>query len=112
MSVVLDLHLGQIDQFLARMIFIEEIIAIVVVDFKIADVHRELMGRVLGHMPEYITQRPRNQPTIGVPLGSTSHGEGLARACLPIGENSAVVAFEATVDHVLANLFKYCFLSC
>ena len=111
-AIFLRQDFGQVLQLLTRMIFIKQIIARVVINFKIAHIYRKLMCRILGNVREYKAQGPRNQPSISVSLRSTGHGKGLTRPRLAIREDSAIVALEATFNDVLSNFIKHCFLSC
>ena len=67
---------------------------------------------MFSHVRENVGERARNDASISIPLSTSCDREGLARSCLPISENGAVVAVEASVNHILGNLLKNTLLLC
>ena len=63
-------------------------------------------------MLEDVRECARNNASISIPLSTSRDREGLARSCLTISENGAVVALEASVNHVLGDFVKYALLLC
>ena len=63
-------------------------------------------------MLENVGECAGNNASISIPLSTSRDREGLARSRLPIGENGAVVAIEASVNHVLRDFLKNTLLLC
>ena len=61
---------------------------------------------MFSHVRENVGECARNNASISIPLSTSRDREGLARSCLPISEDGAVVAVEASVNHVLRDFLK------
>ena len=70
------------------------------------------MSRVFSHVLENVGECAGNNASIGIPLSTSRDREGLARSCLPISKNGAVVALEASIDHILGDFLKNTLLLC
>ena len=109
-GVLLHLHLGQVEERCRCMRLVQQIVAILVVNLQVADVHLELVSRVLPDVLENVRQGSRNDATISVTFRASSYREGLSRTSLSVGENCAIVALETPIDHILGDLIKDSFL--
>ena len=92
------------------MCLVQQIVAILVVNLHVADVHLELVCGVLSNMLKNVRQGARNDTTVSIALGATRYRESLSRSRLSVGENSAIVAIETPIDNILGNFVKDSFL--
>ena len=95
------------------MLLVQEVEAIFVVNFEIWNVEVILNVFILAHgqisFLEEEAEGPRNDSP-ALPAVTATHGEGLARASLAIGENGAIIAFDTVLNNWLRHLLEYLYL--
>ena len=105
-DVLLHHNFRQVKQACCCMFLIKKVIAIGIVDLKVADADLELAGSLFSHVLEYVTEGSRDYATISISLSATRDSKCLSRASLSVGKYGAIVALEGSIDHVLGHLVE------
>ena len=92
------------------MLLIQEIIAICVVDLKVADADFELVSGHLSHTLEDVGQSSRDDTTVSVSLSASRDCKCLSRSCLTVCKYGAIIAFETPINHIFGHFVKDCLL--
>ena len=77
-GILLHLNLGQVEERSRCMFFIQQVIAICVVDFKIAYINLDFVSVVLPDVLKDVRQSSRDNSTIGIPLCTSSNRKRLS----------------------------------
>eukprot|EP00227_Mantoniella_beaufortii_P007019 CAMPEP_0197614954 /NCGR_PEP_ID=MMETSP1326-20131121/59788_1 /TAXON_ID=1155430 /ORGANISM="Genus nov. species nov., Strain RCC2288" /LENGTH=141 /DNA_ID=CAMNT_0043183835 /DNA_START=1490 /DNA_END=1915 /DNA_ORIENTATION=- len=79
---------------------LQQVVALVVVDLHVADMHGVRGVRLLGHLAIDAADGARDDAAVHVLLGASGDGERLARARLSVREHGAVEALQRAQDHL------------
>ena len=107
---LVHLDLGQIEEGLGLMLTVQQVIAAIVVYFKIAHINLIGEGIPLRDLVENVGDRPGYDTTVRIALSPTRDRESLTRARLAICKDGPIVALEATFNHVFCNGVEYSLL--
>ena len=92
---ILDVDAGVlIPQFEPGRLFIEQVANLLIVNLKVARTHQILLLRVRLDLGEDVLERPRHDTLIGSILSHARDRECLARSCLSVGKNRAIIALD------------------
>eukprot|EP00982_Pelagococcus_subviridis_P009496 30927-Pelagococcus_subviridis.AAC.6 len=79
---------------------VEQVVALVLVNFHVRHVHLVLPVRLLRDVRVQSRDGPRDDPAVGVPLDAAGYRERLPASRLPVREHGAVEPIERAGDHL------------
>lgn len=98
----ISLYLGQIFQSFSFMVRVEKVIACLIVNLQVGEMHGVCVVAPLRDFAENEREGARDDSTVHIARSSSSDGVGLARPCLAVCKNSAIVAFQRAHNHLLS----------
>lgn len=109
---VIHLYRRQVFQFFSCMIFGQQIISIIVVNFQIWNVQRMLVSAwPFLKSFEDVRNWPRDNSTVLVSVWPSSNSKSLSRTSLSICKDRAIVTIESGINDIFRNLCKNLLLS-
>ena len=109
--IFLNYDFWKVAELLGGMVFVEEIIAIVVVNFQITDVNIILMSRILLYFAENVRKSSWDDATVGVSFCTSSNSKCLSTSRLSIRKYSTIVPIKRIFNNIFGNGVENSFLA-